>query len=141
MCDYSLQHVQSRPAQVEDRLVTHQFGSTRGFKSVDDQGVYCGATAICLLPGTELAFEQPIEAFDNPYLPSELSRLNSSVAVFRQVNKEQPMVHHDALELPDGKVVLLHHLKECQCAKVLTLPAAPHTPEEAKEQERVAWAG
>ena len=40
------------------------------------------------------------------------------------------MVHHDALEFPDGQIVLLTFLKEGQQATVLQLPAAP------KEQEK-----
>ena len=32
MCDYSLQHVRSRPAKVGDKLTTREFGTgTRGF--------------------------------------------------------------------------------------------------------------
>src|ERR1700754_647654 len=55
MCDYSIRHVASRPAKVRDKLVTTAFGArtNRGFASVDDPNV-----AVCLLPGTELAFGQ-----------------------------------------------------------------------------------
>jgi hypothetical protein len=56
MCDFSLQNVRSRPAQVGDRLVTRDFGTfTRGFACQRDLG-----TAVCLLPGTELAFDRPV---------------------------------------------------------------------------------
>jgi hypothetical protein len=56
MCDYSLQSIRSRPAKVGDRLVTRDFGTgTRGFAAVDDL-----ETAICLLPGTELAFAREV---------------------------------------------------------------------------------
>jgi hypothetical protein len=52
MCDFSLQSVRSRPAKVGDELVTRDFGTgTRGFADVNDLG-----TAVCLTPGTELAF-------------------------------------------------------------------------------------
>ena len=52
MCDFSLQSVRSRPAKVGDRLVTRDFGTgTRGFADAEELG-----TAVCLLPGTELAF-------------------------------------------------------------------------------------
>jgi len=34
--------------------------------------------------------------------------------------------HHDALEFPDGKIVLLTTLKPGQQATVLQLPAEPH---------------
>jgi hypothetical protein len=47
------------------------------------------------------------------------------VARFRQVNKDQLTVHHDALEFPDGQIVLLTQLCEGQHATVLQLPAGP----------------
>src|SRR6516165_2117829 len=58
MCDYSLHHVASRPAKVGDKLVTTQFNHsiTRGFAAVGEPNV-----AVCLLPGTEVAFEKEIE--------------------------------------------------------------------------------
>ena len=98
MCDYSLQHLQSRPAKIADKLVTRNFGTgTRGFCSSDDP-----STAVCLIPGTELAFEQPVEA----NVPTEAHR----TAIFRQVNKDKPYTDHDALELADGQFVLLTNL-------------------------------
>jgi hypothetical protein len=62
-------------------------------------------------------------------------------AIFRQVNKDQPRVHHDALEFPDGQTVLLTELVEGQEATVLQLPAQPTTAAEAEAQERVAYVG
>ena len=58
MCDYSLHHVASRPAKVGDKLLTSKFFNTPtgGFAAVDDVNV-----AVCLLPGTEIAFEQDVE--------------------------------------------------------------------------------
>ena len=44
------------------------------------------------------------------------------MAKFRQVDKDRSNVHHDALELPDGKTVLLTHLCKGQLATVLQLP-------------------
>jgi len=44
-------------------------------------------------------------------------------AVFRQLNQDCPHVHHDALEFPDGEIVLLTYLMEGQEATVLQLPA------------------
>jgi hypothetical protein len=46
-------------------------------------------------------------------------------AIFRQINKEKVAAHHDALEFPDGQIVLLTSLSEGQQATVLQLPAAP----------------
>jgi hypothetical protein len=129
MCDYSLQQVQSRPAKVADKLVTHNFGTgTRGFCSPDDPN-----TAVCVLPGTELAFDRPIEA-NVPTDPHQ-------TAIFRQMNKTVPHTHHDALELPGGQIVMLTALSEGQVATVLQLPAQPKTPEEAQAQTRAAYAG
>jgi hypothetical protein len=129
MCDYSLQHVKSRPAKVADKLVTHNFGTgTRGFCASDDR-----STAVCLIPGTELAFERPIMA----NVPTEAHR----TAIFRQLNKSVPYRHHDALELPGGQMVLLTQLCEGQVATVLQLPAQPRTHEEAVEQTRALFVG
>ena len=92
---------------------------------------------MCLLPGTEVAFEKGVE-YNHPlgFFPSQ--KLETKVARFRQVNKDEPNVHHDALEFPDGKIVPLTRLGEGQYATVLQLPAAPRTAEEAGEQKRVA---
>ena len=62
-------------------------------------------------------------------------------AIFRQVNKDNPRTHHDALEFPDGNVVLLTNLLEGQEATVLQLPTQPVTVTEAKAQERVPHMG
>jgi hypothetical protein len=115
MCDYSLHLVASRPAKVGDKLVTTNFPhtDTRGFASVDDRNV-----VVCVLPGTELAFEEEVRT---SFVLSW--RLGHTVAKFRQVNKGRPNVHHDALEFPDGKIVLLTHLCKGQRATVLQLPA------------------
>jgi hypothetical protein len=51
MCDYSLHHVNSRPAKIGDRLTTRNFGlGTREFAASEDTNL-----AICVLPGTELS--------------------------------------------------------------------------------------
>jgi hypothetical protein len=117
MCDYSLEFVASRPAKVGDKLVSMGFPHTitRGFTSVDDRSV-----AVCLLPGTELAFEEEVR-FETGFVPSW--KLGHSVAKFQQVNKGRSNVHRDALEFPDGKIVLLTQLCEGQHATVLQLPA------------------
>jgi hypothetical protein len=138
MCDYSLQYVAFRPAKVGDKLVTTKFRNsiTGGFAAVGEPNV-----AVCLLPGTEVAFEnevacEPTLGFLPRWLPGK--RLGEKVARFRQVNKEQPYVHHDALEFPGGEIVLLTGVCQGQHATVLQLPSAPRTEEEAEEQTRVA---
>jgi hypothetical protein len=117
MCDYSLKSVRSRPAKVGDVLATTDFGAgTRGFASITDPN-----TAICVLPGTELAFAEPVRHltdFFTAYVVTE-----HKTAIFRQINQHRPMVHHDALEFPDGTVVLLTRLAKDQHATVLQLPA------------------
>ena len=50
-----------------------------------------------------------------------------TTAIFRQVNKDNPRTHHDALEFPDGQIVPLTHVVEGQEATVLQLPAQPAT--------------
>ena len=128
MCDYSLMQVLSRPAKIGEKLITRNFGTgTRGFCSPDDPKM-----AVCVLPGTELAFKRPINA--NVPTPAHCT------AIFRQVNKDIPYTHHDALELPNGQIVLLTRLTEGQLVLVLQLPIAPKTTEEAEQQERVAFA-
>jgi hypothetical protein len=129
MCDYSLQQVMSRPAKVADKLVTRNFGTgTRGFCPVGEPNM-----AVCVLPGTELAFDRPI----NAGVPTAPHR----TAVFRQVNKTVPYTHHDAMELPDGQIVMLTSLSEGQTATVLQLPAEPKTAEEVQAQSRAVFAG
>jgi len=129
MCDYSLQHVRSRDANVGDKLITRNFGTgTRGFCSPDDP-----STAVCVLPGTELAFEQPVDA--------NVPMGTHKTAIFRQVNKTVPHTHHDALEMPGGQMVMLTNLHEGQIATVLQLPARPKTPQEVERQTRAAFAG
>jgi hypothetical protein len=55
------------------------------------------------------------------------------VARFRQVDLDRPNTHHDALEFPDGQVVLVTTLREGQTATVLQLPAEPE--HKAPQQE------
>ena len=67
--------------------------------------------------------------------------INHKTAIFRQINKEKALAHHDALEFPDGQIVLLTFLCEGQRATVLQLPAEPKTAVESESQRRVAYAG
>jgi hypothetical protein len=118
MCDYSLQNLASRPAKVGDQLISTRFphAITRGFAAADEPNV-----AVCLLPGTEVAFESAAE-FDGllPFLPNR--RTSQTVARFRQINMEYRAAHHDALEFPGGKVVMVNALTEGQRLTVLQLP-------------------
>ena len=133
MCDYSLHLVASRPAKVGDKLVSTSFPhtTTRGFASVDDRHM-----AVCLLPGTELAFENEVRCETAFVLRSTLGH---TVAKFQQVNKGRSDIHRDALEFPDGKIVLLTHLCKGQRATVLQLPARPRiTVDDAQRYDLLA---
>jgi hypothetical protein len=137
MCDYSLHNVKSRAARVGDQLTTRNFGTgTRGFAAAEDAD-----TAVCVMPGTELAFSREVACTATGFLGLGARRMKHRTAIFRQLNKEQPRVHHDALEFPDGQTVLLTDLLEGQQATVLQLPAKPATAVEEKAQERVAYIG
>jgi hypothetical protein len=138
MCDYSLQHVRSRPARVGDKLTTRDFGTgTRGFAAAEDAEM-----AVFVLPGTELAFPAVVNSSDHRFIVGwEVETLPHTTAIFRQVNKNEKWTHHDALEFPDGRIVLLTRLLEGQKAIVLQLPAEPTTEAEADAQERVAYVG
>ena len=132
MCDYSLQSVASRPAKVGDRLISSSFSDavTRGFAAAGEPEV-----AVCLLSGTEVAFEHEVE-YDNilPFLPSR--RIPHKVARFRQTNLKHAQAHHDALEFPNGKVVPLNSLREGQRATVLQLSALARRDGEIKAQRQ-----
>lgn len=135
MCDYSLQNVKSRKAQVGDKLTTKNFGTgTRGFAASEDP-----STAVCLLPGTEIAFIKPVQMTNS--VCGVAVNTGHKTAIFRQVNKDKPNTHHDTLEFPDGEKTLLTYLVEGQEASVLQLPAPPKTAKEADEQRRAEYAG
>jgi hypothetical protein len=137
MCDYSLHQVKSRAAKVGDKLTTRDFGTgTRGFAASEDAQV-----AVCVLPGTELCFASEVRCFPTGLLAWRDKVINHTTAIFRQINKEKAAAHHDALEFPDGQIVLLTYLQASQQATVLQLPAEPKTVTESEAQQRVAYAG
>jgi hypothetical protein len=137
MCDYSLQSVKSRPAKIADKITVRDFGTgTRGFGASQDPGV-----AVCVLPGTELAFAQEVKRLRARLWPWHDNVIKHKTAVFRQINKDKVAAHHDALEFPDGQIVLLTCLSEGQQATVLQLPAAPKSVAESEAQRRVAYIG
>jgi hypothetical protein len=129
MCDYSLQHVKTRPAKVGEKLFTREFSATRGFCAPEDVNV-----AVCLLPGTELSFASEVKR--SRLWPWSKNIIHHTTAIFRQVNLDCPHAHHDALEFPDGEIVLLTYLMEGQEAAVLQLPAAAVG---SKATERAAY--
>ena len=138
MCDYSLQSVNARPAKVGDKLTTQDFGTgTRGFAAAEDNAV-----AVCVLPGTELAFSSAVTVTEPRFVVGwKAETLRYATAIFRQANKNEQRTHHDALEFPDGRIVLLTQLCGGQEAAVLQLPAQPMTVAEAEAQKRLASVG
>lgn len=136
MCDYSLHHVASRPAKVGDRLVATKFmnSTTGGFAAVGEPEV-----AVCLRPGTEVAFDQDV-AYERGLgliLPKMgYTTIREKVARFRQIDMDRPNSHHDALEFPNGETVLVTVLREGQTATVLQLPADPEHKPIAETAER-----
>lgn len=137
MCDYSLQNVSSRPAEVDDQLVIRDFRTgTRGFAAIDSPGV-----AVCVLPGTEIAFPEGLPIAHRTSWGWKRKPVWYRTAIFRQINKEMPNVHHDALEFPDGHILLLTTIAAGQKATILQLPARPLNAAQAQAQRRVAYAG
>jgi hypothetical protein len=116
MCDYSLHAVETRPATVGETLITTTFPgtSTRGFASESNPRV-----AVCMLPGTELAFAENVK-YDNRWIWTR--EVNFRVGKFGEIDRHVADRHHDAIEFPDGSHVLVTLLCEGQRATVLQLP-------------------
>jgi hypothetical protein len=131
MCDYSLHGVASRPARVADALVTTRFNNfSGGFAAVGEPSV-----AVCLLPGTEIAFEKDAQ-YDYPFAwmlaKVGVGRLGR-VGRFRQINRDLPSTHHDAIEFANGTIVLLTRLRAGLRASVLQLPAGQRVQGETEK--------
>ena len=123
MCDYSLHAVASRPAKVGETLVTTTFRgtATRGFAAENDATV-----AVCMLPGTELAFASDVR-YDNRWIWTKT--INTRVGKFNQIDPDVPYRHHDAVEFADGRRVLVTQLCEGQRVTVLQLPVTQASTE------------
>ena len=134
MCDYSLEQVRSRDAVVADRLVTTSFPNTltRGFADVNAPRV-----AVCLRPGTELAFAAP-PRYAGEWMPWP-KRAAGTLARFRKINVGTPRVHHDALECSDGTIVPLARIYAGQHATVLQLPRTEGSQAPTAVSERAAF--
>jgi hypothetical protein len=137
MCDYSLQSMASRAAKVGDELVVTDFAKTitRGFAAVGEPDV-----AVCVLPGTELAFANQVQ-YHHALSCSGKARVNHKVARFRQVDLDNPHVHHDALEFPGGEIVMVTHLFAGQKAILLQLPARSLKESETRTEKLAAYVG
>jgi hypothetical protein len=135
MCDYSLHAVATRSAEVGEKLVStgFRFSTTRGFAGENDRQV-----AVCLRPGTELAFDNDVRTDGVMFR----TNIGDRLARFRQIDLNKPTRHHDALEFSNGAIVLLTDLTVGQKATVLQLPATPTEKPEALEPsvpEEAAW--
>lgn len=125
MCDFSLEHTASRAAKRGDRLMTHRFpSSTTGL--VEPGHV---ETAVCLRPGTELAFDEPIQIVARGFIGGTGETLASKTAIFTQIEIARsrpdgtPLEHRDAIALPNGEVFKLQELSLGQHLHVLQVPA------------------
>ena len=121
MCDYSLHSVKSRAAKAGDKLIIASFPCTytRGFSASDEPSV-----AVCLRPGTELAFEADVKWGPPLSMLFRKSQAFGRLVRFCQINTEWMETHHDAIEFPNGQVVLLTSLRRGQKATILQLPAS-----------------
>jgi hypothetical protein len=126
MCDYSLHAVASRPAEVGETLISTTFRgtSTRGFASEREPEV-----AVCMLPGTELAFAEDVR-YDNRWIWTKSVKFR--VGKFGVIDPTVPHRHHDAIEFPDGNRVLVTQLCEGQRVTVLQLPVTQQAPSPAQ---------
>jgi hypothetical protein len=135
MCAYSLHAQKTRDAVLDETLVTYRFSTmTTGFGPADhNQGKATShlasalnELAVCLRPGTELAFEEPVQSYVEGEMYNSSIPLKhgpeETVAVFTQTELT-PFRHHDGLTLADGTFVLLNMLKPGQRARVLQLPS------------------
>lgn len=136
MCDYSITAPKSRKARVGDRLKSSNFnGGSAGFADKRDAD-----TAICLMPGTELAFSTRVVK-GLPKLGGGVISAAQLTARFRQIDVDNPHTHHDVLEFPNGEKMYVASLPLGVEASVLQLPATPRTPQEAVEQRRAEFVG
>jgi hypothetical protein len=122
----------TRPAVVGETLVSTTFRgtSTRGFASERERDV-----AVCMLPGTELAFAQDVK-YDSRWIWTKT--IGFRVGKFNTINPHVRERHHDAIEFPDGSHVLVTQLCEGQRVTVLQLPAVHPVPERTTPQAEPA---
>jgi hypothetical protein len=116
MCDYSLHNFASRPARLGEELVTTSFGWTRGFASITEPNV-----AVCVQSGTELAFAEEVY-WERLFVLFRRKPAVGMLARFWQVDTGIANAHHDAIEFPDGRIVLLTLVFAGQRATIMQLP-------------------
>jgi hypothetical protein len=117
---------------VGDKLVTTRFTNsiTRGLAAVGEPDA-----AVCLLPGTEVAFDREVK-YDHPLGWFRKPVIRQQVARFRQLHMNNSNTHHDAFEFPDGKTVLVTRLTEHQTLTVLQLPVTARDSDAVARPQR-----
>jgi hypothetical protein len=98
MCDYSLEHYRSRPAQLGEKYETHQFEShSIGFIAPGDP-----ATAVCMACDTKLRLES---------IP-EMVQIRHGVSATEKVTftRLDDGPHHDGVRFDNGTEVTLQEL-------------------------------
>lgn len=115
MCDYSMHALKNRKAVVGDTIKTSNFGghSSPGIESSKPGEAM---TAICLLPGTGIEFDQPIQYRNGGYSPT-ITNCKIGRYVRRPSNS-----YSDYLQLTDGTMVLIAYLVSGQYGKVTYVP-------------------
>ena len=109
--------VTSRPAKIGDRLVTTGLTESGfgGFAAVEKPDV-----AVRLMPGTELVFDETIQYYHR--FSSRRFCVDHKIAKFREFRTDDPNAKCDALELLDGRIVMVTELAAGQTATVRQLP-------------------
>ena len=132
MCDYSLHYVKSRPAKVGDKLTRTILARALWDSRQRKMSSYSGLRSTW----NRAELRQPGYMLASWYvtLAGESDKAQHGL-IFRQINKERLHAHHDALEFPNGQIVLLTLLDAGQEATVLQLPAEPKTAIEAEAQK------
>lgn len=124
MCVYSQDAEHTRKAKRGEPLITHDFGHATGFASPGDKA--SSKTAICMLPGAEIAFDRP-PRYKGMVRKLAGRAIPDKVATLVHVNGEN---NHDALRFPSlEEPVLLNDLAVGQDAKVLKLSAQDEPPQ------------
>jgi hypothetical protein len=116
MCDYSMHAIKNRKAVVGDKVKTSDFmrTSSPGLESLTEPGV-----AICLIPGTGVEFDEPVQHRDiglnfNTPIPFKIGRY------VRKAGHETEF--KDAVQFPDGSMVLMAYLVTNQTGTVTYVP-------------------
>ena len=118
MCDYSLHALATRPAEVGETLISTTFP-----RHIDPRLRFRtrAAVAVCMLPGTELAFAEDVK-YDNRWIWTKT--IGYRVGKFNTIDPHVRERHHDAIEFPDGSHVLVTQLCAGQHVTVLQLPVS-----------------